>query len=598
MTDVDTVLSRFRRARIKATDRDVRMAQILAIREGRMNEVAPELFPEAGPFQEPIVANMIDIAARDTAEMIAPLPSISCASPSMVSDKDQERADTRTKICQGIVSQSALQVQMYTGADQYLSYGFLPGIVESDSDRTVIRLINPMGCYWDEDRFRRVTAFYQLLHIDPRDACDLYPDRAGAIKAAYGEGVSLPHTTEMLVYHDASTDIMVLPNCNGKSVTLRETDNKFGQCRVRIARRPGAPRPRGQYDDVMFVQLAKARFALLAMESANESVQAPLVVPSDVQDVPMGPGAVIHTDQGDRVRKLDMSTPREVWTQQGALDSEMRIGSRYPEVRTGNSEASVITGRGVQALMGTMDTQIRTASAVMAHFLTELLALSLEYEEYRHGDTKQTMTGTNSGVPFTVSYRPSRDIKGDYTVDVQYGLMAGLDPNRWLIFGLQARSEKLISRDYLRRQMPADIDAGDEERKIDMEDMRDAAKQAFAGYAQALPALVQQGQDPSQILAAIATVVDERAKGTPIEEAIAKALAPPEPSPEEQAAQAAAAGGGGLGGVGIDGLMPDVAPGQAGMAPGGRPDLRIALASMDQSGTPRLSVGVSRREAI
>lgn len=57
--------------------------------------------------------------------------------------------------------------------------------------------------------------------------------------------------------------------------------------------------------------------------------------------------------------------------------------------------------------------------------------------------------------------------------------MAGLDPNRALVFGLQARGDKLISRDFLRRQMPFSFNATQKEEKVDAEDLRDAMKQAM-----------------------------------------------------------------------------------------------------------------------
>ncbi len=37
----------------------------------------------------------------------------------------------------------------------------------------------------------------------------------------------------------------------------------------------------------------------------------------------------------------------------------------------------------------------------------------------------------------------------DYTVEVRYGLMAGLDPSRALIFSLQAMGGDLVSREFV-----------------------------------------------------------------------------------------------------------------------------------------------------
>lgn len=598
MADVRDIVARFTRMKARYSERDTRMAQVLAVREGRMSDIAPDMFPDTGPFQEPITANMIDVAARDLAEMIAPLPAVNCHSSHMVKDSDQRKSDTRTKIVQGYISTSDLQTQMFTGADWYLTYGFLVSRIDIDRQRKspIIRLLDPMGCYPEIDRYGRCTALFQKILVDPDDLCELYPEHAGVVR----EHFKLRNRAmlEVVSYHDASVDIMVVPEI--ENLILLNERNPIGKCLVKVARRPG-PSVRGQFDDVLFVQLAKARFALLAMEAAHKAVQAPLVVPTDVANMPLGPDAVIRTNNPQGVGRVRLDVPREAFAEQQNLDQELRTGTRYPEVRTGNTDSSVITGRGVQALMGTMDTQVRTAQAILSRWMRETFSLALEVDEKVWPNERKTLEGVVNGTPFQVRYTPRVDIKGDTSVDVQYGLMAGLDPNRWLVFGLQARAEKLISRDYLRRQMPADLDAGDEERKVDIEDYREALKQALAGYAQAIPVLAQQGQDPREILEVLTTIIGDRQKGKPIEESIANAFQPKQPPAPEPGAEGGDGGGDGNQppyGLGPTGLLKGVAPGQAGMAPGGRPDLQMMLAGLDARGQAQISAGVSRRVAV
>jgi hypothetical protein len=148
---------------------------------------------------------------------------------------------------------------------------------------------------------------------------------------------------------------------------------------------------------------------------------------------------------------------------------------------------------------------------------------------------------------------PDKDIAGDYSVDITYGLMAGLNPNQALVFGLQARGDQLISRDFLRRQMPWEINVTQEEQKIEIEKLRDSLVAAISGYAQAIPSLATQGQDPGEILSRIATVIAGRQKGQPIEQVIAEAFTPQAPP----SAEAAAPG------------MEQPVPGSAGEAPSG-----------------------------
>jgi hypothetical protein len=64
----------YNRIKTQMAARDGRMQDVLAVRQGRMRDVYPDLFPE-GPFNKGIVANMVDVAARDLAETLSPLPA-------------------------------------------------------------------------------------------------------------------------------------------------------------------------------------------------------------------------------------------------------------------------------------------------------------------------------------------------------------------------------------------------------------------------------------------------------------------------------------------------------------------------------------------
>lgn len=588
------IVQRYWRERTRSADRDTRMGQVLAVREGRMSDVAPDLFPDTGPWQEPIVANMIDIAARDLSEMIAPLPAVNCWSPSMTSEAAMKRADRRTKIATGMVIASDLQNQMYSAADQYLTYGFLPGRVEIDPDldMPVIRLINPVGCYPLYDRFNRVHAMYQRLHMTEDELCDLYPEVTAQLKnkqRAHGGS----NMVEVVLYHDKHSDMAFLPSFEG--FILYDIPNPVGECLIRVAKRPGPSEPRGQFDDVLFVQLAKSRFALLTMEAAHKAVQAPLVLPPDVPNVALGPDAIIRTSNPAGVQRIKLDLPSSAFAQQGALDAELRNGARFPEVRTGNLDSSVVTGRGVQALMGGFDTQIKTAQAVMARFLADLISLNMRVEEKVYGSRERTLSGLANGTPFEIKYNPSKDIGGDYSVDVQYGLLAGLDPNRWLVFGLQAMGGGLVSKDFMRRQMPADLDAGEEERKIDMENLREALQAGVLGLAQSIPQMAAAGQDPAEVLELITEAIKGRRAGRPIEEIVSKVMSPK----EEQAPHEPAEGE--MPGPEAAGMPPEGAgmPPQGGpAAPQGAESVAQLLAGLRSDGQATMQANVMRQEQI
>ena len=517
------------RLQTKFASRDQRMRDVLSVRQGDLSKVYPSMFSEDYP--KPLVANFIDVAARDLAEAMAPLPSFNCSAANMVSDAARKAADTRTRIANFYASLSELQLQMYEAADWYNTYGMMVGLVEMDydSNNPRLRLLNPWGVYPEMDRFGRTISLTQVINIDSESLAAQYPEYADQILAKNNYQQGSPYIS-MIRYHDADQDLIFLPE--RKNLTLARTPNPIGKCLAKVAIRPSLDgQARGQFDDVLSVQLARARFAILQIQAAEKSIQAPIAIPQDVQELALGPDSIMRSAQPQNIRRVSLDLPPGLFAESGALERELRLGARYPESRSGNINASVITGRGVQELQAGFDTQIKSAQAQFARMFSDLLGLCFEVDEKLFPNTQKVIKGSEDGTPYVLKYTPSRDIKGEYGVDVRYGIMSGMDPSRAIIALLQMRSDKLVSRDYVRREIPMDLNVSQEEQRVDIEEMRDALRVSVAQYAQAIPALAAQGQDPSEIVSRIAAVIQGRQKGLSLESVVEKAFAPP-PAPE------------------------------------------------------------------
>lgn len=567
------------RLQTKYAARDQRMRDVLSVRQGDLSKVYPSMFSEDYP--KPLVANFIDVAARDLAEAMAPLPSFNCQATNMVSDSARKAADTRTRIANFYVSVAELQLQMYQGADWYNTYGMMVGMVEMDydSNNPRMRLLNPWGCYPEVDRFGRVVSMTQVLNTDAETLISKYPEFTDAIlkKNNYQQGS--PSIT-MVRYHDAEQDLIYLPE--RQNLTLVRTPNPIGKCLVRVAQRPSLDgEARGQYDDVLAVQLARARFAILQIQAAEKSIQAPIAIPQDVQELALGPDSIMRSSQPQNIRRVGLDLPPGVFTESGVLERELRLGARYPETRSGNTSASVITGRGVQELQAGFDTQIKSAQSQFARMFADLIGLCFEVDEKLFSNVQKTIKGSEDGTGYVLKYTPGRDIKGEYGVDVRYGIMSGMDPSRAIIALLQMRSDKLVSRDYVRREIPMDLNVTQEEQRVDIEEMRDALRVSVAQYAQAIPALAAQGQDPSLIVSRIAEVIKGRQKGLSLESIVEKAFAPEPPPP---APEMAMQGGPQLPAAGAATAPASQQPPQeqAGQAPaaGQKPDIATLLAGL------------------
>ena len=600
---IEEITYAYQQLKQKYRNRDSRWSDVLEVRKGNINNVFPGLFPAEYP--KPMVANFIDVAARDIAEVIAPLPAINCSSSNAVSDRARAKADKRTMIAAGYRDQSHLQTQMFTGADRYITFGALPFIVEADYENNtpVIRIDNPFNSYPEFDRFGRLLSYTKYYQKPLQDLVNDFPEHESAILGPTDRRGSL-RPMQLVRYMDKDQTVLFLPE-RGNYV-LEKAKNPLGKLNVVMAIRPGVDSDddqRGQFDDVLWVQVARSRFATLQLEAAQKSVQAPFALPNDVNILEMGPDSTIRSASPEKIRRVDLNVPPGLFAESQILDQEMRMGSRYPEGRQGMAQGSIVTGRGVEALMGGFDTQVKTAQQVLAEALSSVFSLAFEMDEKLFGDIEKTVRGVDSGAPYEVTYTPRKDIDGEYVVDVTYGLMAGLNPNQALVFGLQARGDQLISRDFLRRQMPFEMNVTQEEQKIEVEKLRDSLVSAIGAYAQAIPSLVTQGQDPGEILERIAVVIDGRQRGTPIEQVIAKAFAPQAPPQSEAVAapgeeqpvpgspgEAPAGGASGLSAA--TGGQRGIAPGQVGQ--GGRPPMQMLLAGLTGGGNPTLASSVQR----
>lgn len=508
------------------SERDSRMSNVLDVRRGKMQDIFPDMFPEG--TSHAMVANFVDVAARDVSEVLAPLPSFNCSTTNINSDRARAFADKRTIIANNYVNVSRLQTQMYTGADYYLSYGFLPIVVEPDTDIRLprIRVENPVGAYPEFDRYNRIVSYTKRYLKTVGELIVEFPEYESAIVANQLSGQIDYHAQlEMVRYEDAEQIVLYLPQRG--NLVLRQTENPMGEVMVRVAKRPGLDdEPRGQFDDILWVQIARARFAYLAMDAAEKSVNAPLAVPNDVQEFAFGPDAVLRSQNPQSIRRVGLEVPPAAFTEAELLQREMRLGARYPEGRSGNIDASIITGQGVQALLGAFDTQVKTGQQILSDTFEDVMSLAFRMDEKLFPGEK-TINGINAGAPYEITYDPRKDIKNDYSVQVRYGLMSGLDPSRALIFSLQALGADLVSRDFVMRELPWSMNASAEEQRIDVQRMRDNLNQSMSSLAQAIPQMIAQGQDPSDIALKMAEVIKERQKGTQIEEAVSKIFAPP-----------------------------------------------------------------------
>lgn len=600
MIDIEKIATRVRAVRADHAERDARHQTVYDVRSNKIENVQPGSMPDAWP--KPIVANSIDTSIRQLAENLATLPSINCATGVTTSERAKRFVARKTKISYSYVIESGLKAKLAQACDWYLSYGSMPMVVEPDFEcgGPRIRFDNPKGAYPQFDLWGCVISYTKVYREKALSLATKFPHMIDRIyeRDQMGRRITSDDALlEVVKYQDKDASVLYLPE--RKNAVLMETANSLGKCAVAIAVKPSYDeQDRGQVDDVIYPHLARGRMAMLGLEATNQAVRAPLAVPTDVQKISFGDNAVLRTNSPDKIRRVGQDMPTAAFQQEQLLADEVMRGARTPASATGDVSASIITGQGVNALNGGYDIQILTGQTVIAAAMEQAISLCFEMDEKYWPQARKTVTGVINGTPFQETYTPGKDIRGDYRVSVTYGFASGMNPSQALVFLLQLRGDQLVSRDFVQRQLPMDLDVTALQAQIDNEEVTDALKQGVFAMLSSSGIMAQQGMDPTQILRQAAQIISLREKGVPMHEAVLQTFETP-PAPPTAAGGQGAPGAEGpqgalMGQNPLTGSPFGVAPGQAQMGPGGRPDMQSLLAGITSGGQPNLSASVKR----
>ena len=287
-------------------------------------------------------------------------------------------------------------------------------------------------------------------------------------------------------------------------------------------------------------------------------------------------------------------------------------GSGYPDTRFGSAPPGGTTGRGVSALEGGFDSQIKLGQDVLGEGLKLITQKCFEMDLALWPNVTRTINGTLTGESFQTSYTPSKDIR-DTVCDVSYGFASGSNPNAQIVSLLQLRGDSIISRNTFRQNLPFDIDPDQQQRELDVQGIEDALKQGLAAALTAVGQMMAAGQvdQAMQFFNAATSIIEGRRAGKELAPLFTEAFAPPPAPPAAPElppgvggppgapgapGEAGGAGGpAGLPGVGENGLPVGTAPGQAGLPPGGRPSVSDLTAGFLSSGAPNVAANVRRR---
>lgn len=603
MSDIDKrVLSRVDALRARYRRHDDKADIIHRVRTGRWDEIAPDIFSDEWPG--PTVSNLIDIQLRAFVAAASAVPSVNCSSTSMVSQSARDRADIRTKVANHYLSFSNFKAQQPMGVDGYGAFGLYAWQIVPDMKAQMPRIkvkdSKNVWPLWDDNM--DCIAVARSYWVPKVNLMDLYPEALADRDSNYMTASIL----EVIEYEDKDQCLTYVPSIS--NLILEHYPNPLKKCSwVCVPRYSGGQifdgDFRGAYDDLVWPQLARHNFQMLAMSAADQAVNAPIVVGTDVADVPMGPGAIVRTNGGmASIGRVRLDVPPAAFQSLGELRQDMIEGGMTTEGNLGSAGSGWTTGQGQDRLGAGYDAQVALAQVQFGFGLQQILQKCFATDEkYWPNSPKKIRGMEQGGSPYEFTYTPSKDIKGDHTVDIRYGFLSGMDDNRALVFILQAQAAGLVSKDFGRRHLPEGVDAAAEEKKIRLEQLQEALAVAMASLPQAIPQMVTQGMDAGDLITKYAGVISDLNAGESIEASCLKRFAPqPAPVPPAPVGQPSPGDGSDAAGTGAVPPPGDTAGAsldQGGAAGGGKP-LSMLIAGLTGRGNPNLAASVSRQVAV
>ena len=258
--------------------------------------------------------------------------------------------------------------------------------------------------------------------------------------------------------------------------------------------------PRGALIDIVPQLKTAQNFMARLLEDLEMNIYAPVVLDNIQNTHEYGMGAVLlGTGQG-KANILRDRPPVNFEAQQtvASIIEQTRRQAFEPAQRSGSPEASIVSAKGVNALMGTFNSELASMQQDFETFVAELSTVTANFDEMWGVGRKAIWGFDASGEPFDESYDPTVVFDGDYRVNVSYGERTGLDDNNFMIrLATMMNLGGMSRRSFIAKSGSAE-DPLQEERDITIEQLTDLFMQGV------LPQQIQSGD-----LASLKSFVDK-----------------------------------------------------------------------------------------
>lgn len=491
-----------------------------------------------------LVHNVLQEVCVKYQTYLAPLPMIRVPTDNPESTQARAKATLKERVLYGLWAEGDM-ASLFRDLGWFLPlFGHAYIGAFPDFDNNVIRPI-----------LRSPENAYPIPSFDPSGTSGVifsWKVRESVLKRDFPNFVreqALPSKGKKSRGQDPDPEIELIEYCDGKSWSrwagqqqLNAVDHDYGFCMfepVKFINVPGEVWGHGAVEQaVSMVEMGNALGSLI-FEAALQNVYPPMVVvnPTKVgEEIPTGAGAVIAVNEGGSVSYLSSPNGGLLASSQLLRENERIIkqSTGVNDANFGNVDASVITGKGVNALegagMGGMIEMVQGSlgGAVVNWNNHALYMLKRQFGEdtiYLQGVRPRSIADMKPA-EFNVTLK-GKQLTGSFRNEVTFSPLIGADAK--LVMSLQMIGAGLASKQYGRDQVGIpDSVAMDEE--IFNETIDGAILQA---YVQAMTEPTPEGGQAAQ----------EKA-GSYLEGLAVASVAPPAPHPLLTAPASAPGAGG------------------------------------------------------
>jgi hypothetical protein len=286
----------------------------------------------------------------------------------------------------------------------------------------------------------------------------------------------------------ALVDVSKDGRSSDRQLVLVEEENKLGFVPAWEVTRPTFDgQRRGVFDQTVHILRTMHRLMTLTIASTEEH-SFPAILEYNVRNPgDFGPGAILSANSEDaKMERLSPSQHFDVKDLIKNLADQADRQSVLPQQLSGEPGASIVSSRGINALMGSIDARLALAHKQFEIGFGKVSGFLLAIDEI-FCDGEKTIKGDERDNDQVETFLPSRDINGAWDANCTYGIGAGSDPSNIEVRLAMHIANGLVSKETARSNLPFLEDPDAEPVKI----MREGFQQALlAGVV----AMAQQGQ--------------------------------------------------------------------------------------------------------